>query len=163
MPYFYRFSDKLWPWLAYAAIILILAGWIWGLAFTPADYIQKDSFRIIYVHVPAAFLAQSIYLLAAISGFVYLVWRIKLYSLLLRSCIPAGTIFTILALVTGSIWGKPTWGAYWVWGDARLLSVVVLLFFYLSMVGLDQAIFDKNQANKAMALLALTKIFLLSL
>ena len=155
VPFFYRVADGLWLWFLGISLVPLLGSWVWGLAFVPEDYLQQNSFRIIYVHVPAAFLAQSVYLLAAISGLIYLVWRIKLYSYLLRACIPIGTLFTILALITGSIWGKPTWGTYWVWGDARLLAVVVLLFFYLSMWGLDQTFSNRNQANRAIALLAI--------
>ena len=155
LPFFYSLSQKFWRWLLPFSVLLVLLGWIWGLAFVPPDYLQKNSFRIIYVHVPAAFLAQSLYLLLACSAFIYLIWRIKLYMYLMRSCIPLGLLFTLLALASGSIWGKPTWGTFWVWGDARLLSVAVLLFFYLGLQGLDQALVNKTQANKAIALLAL--------
>ena len=158
IPGFYGLSQKIWGWAAPSAMIFILVSWIWGLGFVPADYLQKNSFRIIYIHVPVAFLAQSVYLLLAFSAFVYLIWRIRLYIYLMRACIVVGMMFTFLALVSGSIWGKPTWGTFWVWGDARLLSVTILLFFYLGMQGLDQALLNKTQANKAIALLALVGV-----
>jgi len=117
--WFYRISGRCLPWLAGAGAVLIAAGLVWGLAFAPSDYQQGHSFRIIYVHVPAALLAQSVYIMLAVAGAVGLVWKIKLADVALQQAAPIGAWMAVIALVSGALWGKPTWGAYWVW-DARL-------------------------------------------
>lgn len=152
--WFYDISGRWLPWFLYAAMVLMISGAVWGLAFAPQDYQQGNSFRIIYIHVPAAFLAQSCYLIMAICGVIGLVWKMKLSYMVAKSCAPIGASFTILALVTGAIWGKPTWGTWWVW-DARLTSMLVLLFLYLGVIALQSAISDRNQAAKASAVLSL--------
>ena len=105
--------------------LLIAGRLVWGLAFAPPDYQQGNSFRIIYMHVPAAFLAQSIYVMLAVAGTVGLVWKMKLADVALQQAAPIGAWMTVIALVTGAVWGKPTWGTYWVW-DARLTSMLIL-------------------------------------
>ncbi|MAZ45181.1 MAG: heme ABC transporter permease, partial [Gammaproteobacteria bacterium] len=111
--WFYDISDR-WPLIfGVLSLIFLFSGLVWGLVFAPADYQQGDSFRIIYIHVPAALIAQSAYLIAASSGFVLLVWRLKLADMLLVSILPFGASMTALALFTGSVWGKPTWGSWW--------------------------------------------------
>jgi heme exporter protein C len=124
------------------------------LAFAPADYQQGDSFRIIYVHVPAATFSMGVYVAMAISGGIGLIWRIKVAAMASRSCAFIGAAFTFLALVTGSLWGKPMWGTWWVW-DARLTSELILLFLYLGYIGLQEAIEDRDTASRAGAVLAL--------
>jgi heme exporter protein C len=124
------------------------------LAFAPQDYQQGNSFRIIYIHVATAFLAQSCYFIMAICGAIGLIWKMKLSDMVAKSCAPIGASFTFLALVTGAIWGKPTWGTWWVW-DARLTSMLVLLFLYLGVIALQSAIRDRNQAARASAVLSL--------
>jgi len=119
--WFYGISGKLLPWLSVAAVLLIGIGLVWGLAFAPPDYQQGNSFRIIYIHVPAAMLAQSCYVMLAVCGVVGLVWKMKLADVALQCAAPIGAWMTAVALVTGAIWGKPTWGSWWVW-DARLTS-----------------------------------------
>lgn len=126
--WFYRIAGKLLPWLWALFAVLLVAGLYGGLVTAPADYQQGDSFRIIYVHVPAAWLSMFVYMVMAVSGAVALVWRIKLAEMVLVSCAPIGASFTFIALVTGALWGKPMWGAWWVW-DARLTSELILLFF----------------------------------
>ena len=108
-----------------------------GLAFAPEDYQQGNSFRIIYIHVPAAFLAQSIYVMLAVAGVVGLVWKMKLADVALQQAAPIGAWMTFIALLTGAVWGKPTWGARWVW-DARLTSMLILLFLYFGIIALGQ-------------------------
>jgi heme exporter protein C len=152
--WFYAISGRLLPWFSVAALLLLVVGTVWALLFAPPDYQQGNSYRIIYIHVPAALLAQSGYLLMAIAGAVGLIWKIKLADMVAKSCAPIGASFTLLALITGAVWGKPTWGAWWVW-DARLTSMLVLLFLYLGVVALQSAFSDRNQAAKASALLAL--------
>lgn len=152
--WFYTISGRWLPWLSMAALLLLSIGTIWALFYAPPDYQQGNSYRIIYIHVPAAFLAQSGYVLMAVAGAVGLIWKMKLADVMLKCCAPIGASFTFLALVTGAVWGKPTWGAWWVW-DARLTSMLVLLFLYLGVVALQSAFTDRNQAARASALLSL--------
>ncbi len=153
-PSFYRFADRLAPWLLASGLLLIgWAAWL-GLFVAPADYQQGDAFRIIYVHVPAAALSLSIYTAMSVAGAIALIWRMKLAEVAVVTAAPIGASFTALALVTGMLWGKPTWGTYWVW-DARLTSELVLLFLYLGVIGLQQAYSDARTAARACAWLAL--------
>lgn len=152
--WFYDISGRWLPLLAVAAALLIVSGTVWALLFAPEDYQQGNSFRIIYIHVPSAFLAQSCYLLMAVAGAIGLIWKMKLADMAAKSCAAIGASFTLLALVTGAVWGKPTWGTWWVW-DARLTSMLILFFLYLGIVALHSAISDKDQAAKATAVLAL--------
>jgi heme exporter protein C len=156
-PTFYRFADRLAPWLLVAAALLIGAGVYGGLFLAPPDYQQGDAFRIIYIHVPAAALSLSIYVAMAIAGAIALIWRMKLAEVGVVAAAPIGTSFTALALLTGMLWGKPTWGAYWVW-DARLTSELVLLFLYAGVIGLNQAYADPRTAARACAWLALVGV-----
>lgn len=156
-PYFYHFSGRLLPWLSGLCLLLLLAGLYGGLVLAPADYQQGDSFRIIYVHVPSAWMSLFIYMVMAVAGGVALVWRIKLAEVIAVSSAPVGASFTFLALVTGSLWGKPMWGAWWVW-DARLTSELLLLFLYLGVIALYGAIEDKRTAARAVGILALVGV-----
>jgi heme exporter protein C len=156
-PYFYRFAGRLLPWFWVAAILGIVAGLYGGLVLAPSDYQQSDAFRIIYVHVPSAWMSLFIYAFMAVNGFIALVWRIKLSETLAMASAPIGAAFTFICLATGSIWGKPMWGTWWTW-DARLTSELVLLFLYLGVLGLYQAIEDRRQAARAAAFLALVGI-----
>ncbi|WP_148103030.1 heme ABC transporter permease [Sulfuriflexus mobilis] len=156
-PYFYHFSGRLLPWLSGLCLLLLLAGLYGGLVLAPADYQQGDSFRIIYVHVPSAWMSLFIYIVMAVAGGVALVWRIKLAEVIAVSSAPVGASFTFLALITGSLWGKPMWGAWWVW-DARLTSELLLLFLYLGVIALYSAIEDKRAAARAVGILALVGV-----
>ncbi len=155
--YFYELSGQALPWLAGMTVLLFGAGLSWSLAFSPADYQQGNSFRIIYVHVPAAAFSMGVYVAMAIAGAIGLIWRIKVAAMVARSCAPIGAAFAFLALVTGSLWGKPMWGAWWVW-DARLTSELILLFLYLGYIGLQEAIDDWDTAARAGAVLALVGV-----
>jgi len=156
-PYFYRFAGKWLPWLYALALIAGVVGFYGALFTAPADYQQGDSFRIMYVHVPCAWMGLFAYLFMAANGFVGLVWRIKLSETLAMASAPVGAAFTFITLVTGSLWGKPTWGTWWTW-DARLTSELVLLFLYFGVIGLYHAIEDRRQAARAAAFLALIGI-----
>lgn len=156
-PSFYATTEWLAPILGWLAAALLAYGWLGGLFLAPADYQQGDAFRIIYVHVPAAALSLSFYTLMAVAGAVALIWRIKLAECVLVSAAPIGASLTAVALITGMLWGKPMWGAYWVW-DARLTSELVMLFLYLGVIGLHQAIEDPRAAARACALLALVGV-----
>jgi len=127
------------------------------LILAPPDYQQGESYRIIFVHVPAAWMSLFIYVVMAFCGAVIIVWRMKLAEVVLISSASIGASFTFLALVTGSLWGKPMWGTYWVW-DARLTSELILLFLYLGVIGLHNAIEDKRVAARAVAILALVGV-----
>ena len=116
------------PWLSSITLILLIIGSVWGLFFAPMDYKQGNSFRIIYIHVPAAFIALAGYYFMAFSGAIALIWRAKMAGIMLKSAAPIGALMTFIALFTGAIWGKPTWGTYWVW-DARITSMLILFFF----------------------------------
>ncbi|PTU73311.1 heme ABC transporter permease [Pseudomonas mangrovi] len=152
--WFYEMSGRWLPWLGVAAILLLAVGLAWGLAFAPPEKYQLDSYRIIYIHVPAAFLAQSCYLLMAIAGVVSLVWKMKLADVALQQAAPIGAWLCFVSLVSGAIWGKPTWGTYWIW-DARLTSMLILLFLYFGVIALGNAISNRDSAAKACAVLAL--------
>ncbi len=152
--HFYALSRTVAPWCAAASGVLFVAGLVGGLYFAPADYQQGESFRIIYVHVPSAWMSLFIYMVMASAGALGLIWRIKLGDMIARACAPLGAWFTFLALATGSLWGKPMWGSYWVW-DARLTSELILLFLYLGYIALQGAIEDRRVAARAGAILAL--------
>jgi len=152
--WFYDISSKLLPIFAVAAALLLLVGVVWGLAFAPQDYQQGNSFRIIYIHVPAAILAQSCYMLMAVAGAINLIWKMKVADMVAKSCAPLGASIAVLALATGAIWGKPTWGTWWVW-DARLTAMLILLFLYVGVYSLHHAIENEVNAGKAGAVLSL--------
>jgi heme exporter protein C len=155
--YFYELSLWLSRWAAIACVICIVCGLYGGLVLAPADYQQGDSFRIMYIHVPSAWMSLFIYMVMAVSGGIGLIWHIKLAEIVARSCAPIGASFTFLALVTGAIWGKPMWGTWWVW-DARLTSELILLFLYLGYIALQSAFEDRRVAARAGAILALVGI-----
>ena len=145
------------PWLAGIFMLLLLTGLYGGLVLAPPDYQQGESYRIIFVHVPAAWMSLFIYMVMAFCGVVILVWRMKLAEVVLISSAAIGASFTFLALATGSLWGKPMWGTWWVW-DARLTSELILLFLYLGVIGLHGAIEDKRIASRAVAILAIVGV-----
>ena len=155
--YFYAISGRLIPWLGTVTLILFAIGLYQGLVLAPADYQQGDSFRIMYIHVPAAWMSMLVYMVMAGAGAIGLVWKIKLADVVAMSCAPVGASFTFLALVTGSLWGKPMWGAWWVW-DARLTSELLLLFLYLGYIALQSAIDDTRTAARASTVLALVGV-----
>ena len=153
--YFYSIATNFIPWLFVLGAILMFFGIINGLFFAPPDYQQGDAFRIIYVHVPSAYLSMMVYVLMAITSIVGLVWRIKLAHAVTVSAAPIGAWFTLLALITGSIWGRPMWGTWWEWGDPRLTSELLMLFLYLGYIALRAAIPDNNKADKLSSILIL--------
>jgi heme exporter protein C len=156
-PHFYRIAGKWIPWLNWVFVLLLIAGLYGGLILAPPDYQQGESYRIIFVHVPSAWMSLFIYVTMAVCGAVVIIWRMKIAEVVLISSAPIGASFTLLALVTGSLWGKPMWGTYWVW-DARLTSELILLFLYLGVIGLHNAIEDKRTAARAVAILALVGV-----
>jgi heme exporter protein C len=156
-PHFYRFADKLLPWLVALFLLLAIPGLYLGMYAAPTDYQQGDSYRIIYIHVPAAWMSLFVYVVMAIAGAIGLIWRMKIADIVAISSAPIGASFTFIALVTGSLWGKPMWGTWWVW-DARLTSELILLFLYLGVISLYGAIEDKRTASRAVSILALVGV-----
>ena len=148
---FYEISGKLLPWFGVSAGLLLVSGTIWALLFVPEDYQQGNTVRIMYIHVPAAILAQSGYAMMAFAGGVFLIWRIKLADIALQCVAPIGASVTVLALITGGIWGMPTWGTFWVW-DARLTSTLVLFFLYTGVIALRAAMESGDTAGRACAI-----------
>jgi len=153
-PWFYNFTGKFIPWFWLIFGVLTVWGLYLGLVKAPADYLQGESVRIIYLHVPAAWMSMLIYMMMAIMAFIALVWRIRIVEILAMASAPIGAAFTIVTLTAGSLWGRPTWGTYWVW-DARLTSELVLLFLYLGVIGLYNAIDEPRKAARAACLLSL--------
>jgi heme exporter protein C len=154
---FMRLSRRIVPVATVAATGLIGWGLYLGLAVSPADYQQGDSVRIMYVHVPSAWMAMLTYVLLASCGAALLVWKHPLAEVAQRAAAPIGAAFTFVCLVTGSLWGKPTWGTWWVW-DARLTSMLVLFFFYVGHVALSHAFDDEQRGGRAAAVLALVGV-----
>jgi heme exporter protein C len=150
---FIALADRLVPWLAVIATVILAIGLYMSFA-APPDYQQGTTVRIMYIHVPFAWLAMLCYSLMAVSALGTLVWRHPLADVALKSAAPIGAVFTALALVTGSIWGKPMWGTWWVW-DARLTSVFVLFLMYLGIIALTRALDDVGRAAWAAAIITL--------
>lgn len=153
-PHFYRVAGTLTPWFAWPAAILMLVGMGWGLTVAPPDANQGDAYRIIFMHVPTAWLSLMSYTAMAVAAASGLIWRIKVAHAVAAAIAPAGAVFTALALVTGMLWGQPMWGTYWSWNDPRLVFELVLLFLFLGYLALRSAIDDENRADRASALLA---------
>ncbi len=155
--FFYALAGALIPWTAAVTVLLLLAGLYLGLLVAPADYQQGESYRIMFVHVPAAWMSMFIYVLLAGAGAVALVWNIKLAEIFASCCAPIGASFTFLALATGALWGKPMWGTWWAW-DARLTSELILFFLYIGYMALQASIDDPRRAARAAAILALVGV-----
>ena len=151
---FKRLSDRLLPWVAGGTALCLGVG-LWSALFvSPADYQQGETVRIMYVHVPSAWMAMFVYSNLALAGAATLVWRHPLADVAGRAMAPVGAAFTFLCLVTGSLWGKPMWGTWWVW-DARLTSVLILFFIYLAYMALNSAFDEPERGARASAVLAL--------
>lgn len=149
--YFYHWTGRLLPWLGLFTLLFFAYGLVGGLFLAPADYQQGDAFRIIYIHVPAALLSLAIFTFLTICAVSYLIWRVKLADILLQVAAPLGAWMTFLALCTGALWGKPMWGTWWIW-DARLTSELILLFLYLGVIALRQALPSQQEVGRAVAI-----------
>jgi heme exporter protein C len=155
--FFMRLSDRVLPWLGVVTAALLAVGLYMAFFTAPADYQQGETVRIMFIHVPSAWLAMFCYTLIAISALGSLIWRHPLADVSAKAAAPIGAAFAFLTLVTGSLWGKPTWGTYWVW-DARLTSVLVLFFLYLGLIAIWNAIEEPSKAGRAAAILALVGV-----
>ena len=151
---FARIAKACLPFLKALCVISFACGLYWGLVTSPADYQQGDTVRIMYIHVPVAWLASSSYFLLALCALFFLVWRHPLADIGARAIAPIGAIFAGLTLVTGALWGKPTWGTYWVW-DARLTSMLVLFFFFIGYMALSGGFETRRRGARPAAILAL--------
>lgn len=156
-PRFYRLSADIARWTGWICLGLMVAGLYGGLISAPPDYQQGDSYRIIFVHVPSAWMSLFIYTTMAAAGGIALIWRIKIAEIVTVASAPIGASFTFLALITGSLWGKPMWGTWWVW-DARLTSELILLFLYFGVIGLSVAIEDRRTASRAAGILSVVGV-----
>jgi len=154
---FYLLAGRAVPWFAIAAVVLTAAGLYLGLWAAPTDAQQGDAYRIIFVHVPAAWMSMVVYLAMAFWAAIGLIFNSRLSSMLANALAPTGAWMTFLALWTGALWGKPTWGAWWVW-DARLTSELVLLFLYIGYMALHAAIDDARRADRSAALVAIVGV-----
>lgn len=153
----YALCKRWTPWLGLLSTILLIVGCVWGFGYAPPDYQQGQSYRIMYLHVPAAIGSMGIYASMAVAAFIGLVWQMKMADLAVAAMAPVGAVYTFIALVTGSAWGKPMWGTWWVW-DARLTSELVLLFLYIGVIALYNAFDDRRLAGRAAGILVLVGV-----
>jgi heme exporter protein C len=151
---FYPLAGRMAPWFAALAALLCAAGLYVGFFVAPTDAQQGEVYRVIYIHVPAAWMSMFIYIVMAVWAALGLAFNTRLSGMMASALAPTGALFTVIALWTGSLWGRPTWGTYWVW-DARLTSELILLFLYLGFIALQAAIDDPRRADRAGALLAI--------
>ncbi|GLQ07817.1 heme ABC transporter permease [Sneathiella chinensis] len=151
---FLRLASAVFPWVTGAAVLLLVTGLYMGLFVAPEDYQQGETVRIMFVHVPAAWMGMSVYTMMAVSAAAGLIWKHPVADLSAKAAAPIGACFTLLALVTGALWGQPMWGTYWVW-DARLTSMLILLFLYLGYMALWGSFDDHSKAARAAAILVL--------
>lgn len=154
---FFRLTQSWLSGLGWSALLFLMIGFIWGLFFAPPDYQQGDAFRIIYIHVPTAFLSMALYASMAFCALLLLVWQIKIAGMMLKIIAEKGAYMAFLALITGSIWGKPMWGAWWVW-DARLTSELILLLLYAAILATANAFSNREQGDKMIAILTLVGV-----
>ena len=156
-PWFYKISGKVIPFAGVLSISLIIISSIWGLFFSPTDAVQGDVYRIIYFHVPAVSVSQVIYYSMSVAAAVFLIWRMKMAGVYIKSLAPIGAAFTFIGLLSGAIWGQPTWGTWWVW-DARLTSTLVLFLFYLAIIGMQSTFASRKSADTAVSIITLVGV-----
>ena len=154
---FVEVTARFFPYVMYLGLFLLATGWIWGLAFAPEDAIQGNSYRIIFLHVPASIFAQLIYFFMAVCALMHLVWRVKLAAYLIKSSAPVGALITFIALFSGSIWGIPTWGTWWQW-DARITSTLILFIMYLGIITLHSSFSNAEKADRLMSILVVAGV-----
>ena len=151
---FYPLAGKMIPWFAWAAAVLAAVGLYIGLSMAPTDFQQGEAYRIIFIHVPSAWMSMFLYLVMAFWGAMALGFNTRLSAMLAQAIAPTGALMTFIALWTGALWGRPTWGTYWAW-DARMTSELILLFLYFGIIALRNAIDDPRRADRACAILSL--------
>lgn len=154
VPVFCRVARRWAPWMGLAALVVAAVGLFWGWVVAPVDAQQGRVYRILYLHVPAAWMSMWLYVVAAGYAALYLVWRTRVSAAMMRALLPTGAWMTVLALATGSLWGWPTWGTWWVW-DARLTTELILLFIYLGLMAVGQLVEDATKTDRAVAVMLL--------
>src|SRR5215813_14240016 len=154
---FYPLAGKMVPWFTGVTIILFIVGLYLGFAVAPTDFQQGEAYRIIFIHVPAAWMGMFLYVLMAIYAGIGWAFNARLAFMMATAIAPTGAIFTFISLVTGSLWGKPAWGVFWVW-DARMTSTLILMFLYIGFISLQSSIDDTRRADRAGAVLALVGV-----
>ena len=147
-----RLTQTLYPFFIVLGVCMLTLGWAWGLLFAPQDAVQGNSYRIIFLHVPSVIFAELIYFFMAVCALMHLVWRVKLAAYLIKSAAPIGAMITFLGLLSGSIWGIPTWGTWWQW-DARITSTLILFIMYLGILTLHGSFSNKEKADRLMSIL----------
>ena len=152
------FSNKLFVFLIFLMLLFISVGLIYSLFVSPPDYVQGDSVRIMYVHVPASFIALSCFGFIGMASICTLIFKIKILPLMAKSLAPVGSVFALVSIVTGSLWGKPTWGIWWVW-DARLTSMLILFIFYIAYISIWKFVDNYEKANKISSIIAIVGSF----
>lgn len=157
-PTVYRLAEAVGPWLGGAGAVLLLVGAYWGLVVAPPDYQQDEVYRIIYIHPQTAYVGMMAYVVMAVAAGIGYIWRLKVAFATAVSAAPIGAWFTFCALLTGAIWGRPTWGTYWQWGDPRIMSETLLLFLFLGYLALRAAFDDRDKADKVTAILAVVGV-----
>lgn len=155
--HFYEMTGRFLPWLTGVTSFLLIVGVVWGLGFAPPDYQMGDNYRIIYIHVPTALGAMGAFVMLAVMAAMYMIWNLKMADMVARSILPVGAWLCALCLLSGSLWGKPTWGTYWIW-DARLTSTLILLFLYIGIMALRSAYDSETAGARASAVLSLVGV-----
>jgi heme exporter protein C len=145
------------PWLSSVTYFLLIVGLVWGLGFAPPDYQMGDYFRIIYIHVPTALGAGWVYLMMAVMAAMHMIWNIKVADMVAKSCALVGASFCLVGLFTGAVWGRPSWGVYWIW-DAKLTSFLILFFIYIGVIALRSAFDSETSGSKAAGVLTLVGV-----
>src|SRR3990167_2007799 len=156
-PICYGLCRLIQPWAMTLCLLAFMGGLIDALYLAPLDYQQGDVYRILFLHVPAAILSLVIYLVMSIAVIVHFVWKIKVADIFAKVCAPLGVLFTMITLITGAVWGKPTWGTFWIW-DARLTSELILLFIYFGIIAVRSAIPEPLLAARASGLMTLVGV-----
>ena len=149
---FVNITEKLYPFFLIVGVSMLILGWTWGLLFAPQDAVQGNSYRIIFLHVPSVIFAELIYFFMAVCALMHLVWRVKLAAYLIKSAAPIGAMITFIGLLSGSIWGIPTWGTWWQW-DARITSMLILAIMYLGILTLHGSFSNLEKADRLMSIL----------
>jgi heme exporter protein C len=157
-PHVYRIATVLSPWLGWLTLLVLGVGTYWGLVIAPPDYQQSEVYRIIYIHPQTAYVSMMAYVVMALAAGIGYVWRIKLAHAVAVSAAPIGAWFTVCALFTGAIWGRPTWGTFWEWGDPRIMSQTLLLFLFLGYLALRAAFDERDKADRVSAILAVVGV-----
>jgi heme exporter protein C len=155
--YFYEMTTGFLPWLSAITFFLLIVGLVWGLGFAPPDYQMGDNYRIIYIHVPTAMGAMGAFVMLGCMAAMYMIWNLKMADMVAKSIVPVGAWLCALCLLTGALWGRPTWGTYWIW-DARLTSTLILLFLYVGVMALRNAYDSETAGAKAASVLSLVGV-----